>query len=252
MTRKTARRLAALAVACVVASQGAAMAADPPQLTRPVNATKDDLSPDRTYSAANVLVDPSNSLNVVGSFIDFRSRRCGLMRSTNGGQTWKRLEQTPALPNYPFCLVNNSNVFHGPMAFGDDGTLYYALAGWDIEDRETSKLAAPPAAINSRLGNFSVLLGRSTNLGDSWQTTLVRNARGLQGEAIEDNRPVLGVAVDASSGNDDTVYVTYQTSYPATVAPNLAPNLPQVAVSTDGGRTFGPPVNLAADAYKAE
>ncbi|MCA1691995.1 MAG: glycoside hydrolase, partial [Actinobacteria bacterium] len=147
--------------------------------------------------------------------------------------------------------MNNSNVFHGPIAFGRNGTLYYALSGWDVEDREVSKLSPPPSAVSNRLGNFSVLLGRSTNLGDSWQTTLVRNARGTQGEVIEDNRPVMGVAVDTRSGSDDTVYVTFQTSYPATVAPNLLPNLPRVAVSRDGGRTFGAPVNLAADAYQA-
>jgi hypothetical protein len=252
MTRRMRRRFALLAVALVFTAQGGALAADPLRLTKPVNATTGDESPDRTYSGPFVLVDPSNSRNVVASYVNFRTRRCGLMRSTDAGQTWKQLDQTPALPTYPFCLVNNSNVFHGPMAFGRNGTLYYTLSGWDVEDREVSRLNAPGNAVSNRLGNFSVLLGRSTDLGDTWETTLVRNSRGLQGEAIEDNRPVMGVAVDAKSGKDDIVYVTYQASYPARVAPDAAPNLPMVAVSTDGGRSFGEPVNVAADAFKPD
>ncbi len=252
MTKRARCRVGLLAVAFVVVAEGAALAADPLRLTKPVNATKGDDSPDRMYAGPFLLVDPADPRNVVASYVNFRTRRCGLMRSTDAGQSWKNLEQTPALSNYPFCLVNNSNVFHGPMAFGRNSTLYYALSGWDVEDREISKLNAPANAVSNRLGNFSVVLGRSTDLGDTWQRTLVRNSRGLQGEAIEDNRPVMGVAVDSRSGNDDIVYVTYQASYPARMSPNAAPNLPMVAVSTDGGRTFGEPVNVAADAFKAD
>jgi len=174
------------------------------------------------------------------------------MRSTDTGRSWKRLDAAPALPSYPFCLANNSNVFQGPIAFGRNGTLYYALSGWDVEDREVSRLDAASAPAGNRLGNFSVLLGRSTNLGDSWQTTLVRNARGKQGEAIEDNRPVMDVAVDSKSGNDDIVYVSWQTSSPAKQAPNAEPTRAHVAVSTDGGRSFGEPVNISAPAWQNE
>jgi hypothetical protein len=183
-------------------------------------------------------VDPRNSDNVVASSADFRSRRCGLLRSTDGGKTWRKLEASPAPQSYPSCISNNSNVFQGPLAFGRNSTLYYALAGWDIQDR----------AVGSG-GNVNILLARSSDLGDTWQTTIVRNVRGAEGEKVENNRPVGNVAVDSKSASEDIVYVTWQFSTPFVTAPNANPTRAVVAVSTNGGRDFGEPVDIAAPAW---
>ena len=238
MSRARVRRLVSVAAGLVLLSQVGAQAADPPRLTKPVQATKDDLNPDRTYSAPFLLAHPDDPLLVVGSYIDLRTKRCALIRSTDGGQSWKRLEAAPAPPSYPFCLMPNSNIFHGPMAWGSNNTLYYALAGWDIQDGSTA------------LGNISVILARSTNYGDTWTSTLVRDTRGKTGLDLENNRPVGGVAVDTTSGNDDIVYVTWQSRASAQrTGPNQVPDRSFVAVSTDGGRTFGDQVHLSGDVY---
>ncbi len=242
LKHRYSRRLALVGVAVVAVAQGVAGAATQEPLgppTQPVHATKGDEDPLRTYSGPFLAVDPANSDNVVASFADFRSRRCGLMRSTDGGSTWRKLDAAPAPASYPYCMSNNSNIFQGPLAFGRNSTLYYGLAGWDIQDR----------AVGSG-GNVNILLARSTDLGDTWQTAIVRNVRGAEGERVENNRPVGQVAVDSKSGSDDIVYITWQYSTPFVTAPNANPTRAMVAVSTNGGRDFGEPVSLVAPAWE--
>jgi Neuraminidase (sialidase) len=178
-------------------------------------------------------VDPSNDMHVVGAFIDFRTARCGLIRSLDGGQTWKRMDAYPAPDTFPFCesTMSGNGIYHALVAFGRHGTLYYATMGWDNLDGGGGK------------GNTSVILGRSDDLGETWQTTLVRNNRGKEGEKVENIRPMTGLAVDTRSGSEDTVYISYSRRLPNAIAPNAEPNQPAVAISTDGGRTFGEPVN---------
>ena len=234
------RGMALAGVAFVALAQGVSSAAttDPLRLTQPVNATKADQDPLRTYSGPFVAIDPNNTNVIVASFVDMRTRRCGLERSTDTGATWKKLDATPGTTSYPSCLSNNSNIFQGPLAFGRNGTLYYGLAGWDIQDR----------AVGSG-GNVNILLARSTDLGDTWQTTIVRDVRGNDGEKVENNRPVGNVAVDSKSGSDDIVYITWQYSTPFVLAPNANPTKAVVAVSTNGGRNFGAPVDITAPAW---
>ena len=237
MIRKSGRRLALLAAAGIVLAQGSAMAASPFRLTKPVDATKADLNPDRTYSAPYLVVDPTNQLNVIGSYIDLRTRHCGVIRSTDGGQTWKQLDAIPAADAYPSCLSTSRNIFMAPAAFGRDGTLYVASPGWDLQDRAQSG------------GNSSIQLARSTDLGNSWQTTLVRDNRGKQNDQLESARPVGGVAVDTKTGSDDIVYVAYSFSTPGVSAPNGNPGRVAVAVSTNGGRSFNAPVVVSDSAW---
>jgi hypothetical protein len=242
VTRSRALRGAAAALLLLAVTQGAALGAtdSAPRVSEPVRATKEDDDPVRTYSGPSLAVDPTNPMRVVASYVDLRNRRCGLLRSFDGGGTWKRLDASPALDSYPFCLVTNNNIFHGPMAFGRNGRLYYALAGWDLQDG------------GLRVGNTSVLLGRSDDLGDTWDTTVVRDARGREGNDMEQNRPITGIAVDTKTGKEDVVYVTFRRQFPNAVAPNAAPIRPMVAASVDGGRTFAEPVDLTKGVFDSD
>ncbi len=233
------RLILAATMLILVIPGSAALAGQPPRVGQNVQATKEDLNPGRTYSAPYLAVDPANDMHVVASYIDFRTGRCGLLRSTDGGQTWKRLDALPSLPSYPFCESTQSGngIFHSPLAFGRDHTLYYALLGWDTQDGGGGRL------------NTSVLLARSTDMGDSWQTTIVRNNRDKADQAVENTRPVTGIAVDAKSGSADVVYVSWARRLPNVTAPNAEPLVATAAVSTDGGRSFGEPFSLVADAF---
>ena len=235
MSRRT-RRLAVVAVGLTFLAGGAANAANPPIQTKPVHVTKDDLNPSRTYSAPNLLAHPSNPNIVVGAFADLRTRRCGLIRTLDGGQTWTVPDASPSPASYPSCNSNPRGSFQGMLAFGRDDALYYALDGWDTQDGGIG-------------GNVSMVVSRSTDLGDSWQPIVARDARGKTGEQQESYRPITGFAVDARTGSLDTVYVGSGRRQPGFSGANALPVQPVVAVSTDGGKTFGEPVNLAESAF---
>jgi hypothetical protein len=235
MSRRT-RRLAVVAVGLTFLAGGAAGAAGPPTLTKPVHVTKDDLNPGRTYSAPNLVAHPSDPDIVVGAFADLRTRRCGLVRTVDGGRTWSIPEASPSPASYPSCNSNPRGSFQGLLSFGRDGALYYALDGWDTQDGGIG-------------GNVSMVVSKSTDLGDTWQPVIARDARGKTGEQQESYRPITGFAVDTKTGSQDNVYIGSGRRQPGFAGANALPVLPTVAASTDGGKTFGEPVNLAESAF---
>jgi hypothetical protein len=232
----TTRRLAVVAAGLMVLAQGAASAADSGTLTTPVHVTKEDLNPVRTYSAPNLLAHPSNPNVVVGAFADLRTRRCGLVRTLDGGSTWKILESSPSPASYPSCNSNPRGSYQGLLDFGRDNALYYALDGWDTQDGGIG-------------GNVSMVVSRSTDLGDSWQPVIARDARGKTAEQQESYRPITGFAVDAKSGSQDRIYIGSGRRQPGFTGANALPVQPVVAASLDGGKTFSEPVNLAESAF---
>ena len=225
------RRWIVPAVGVLLAGQAtvAAFAADPPRLTSSSHVSIDDQAPARTYLAPFLSVDPENPRQIVASAVDARARTCHTFRSTNGGTSWKRLEATPSTPSFPYCFYIAWMAAETPLAWGRDHTLYYALAGWGDED-------------GGQRFNKTVLLGKSTDVGDSWDTSIVRNARVLKDADVEGNI-VSSIAVDTKSAEQDIVYVGWGTRFPNKSG---APSQINVAASTDGGKTFGDPVDVSA------
>ena len=80
------------------------------------------------------------------------------------------------------------------VAFGRNGNLYMALNGWDTQDGGVG-------------GNPSIIVSKSTNLGDTWTPIVARDNRGKTGEQQEADRPVTGIAVDRKSGANDTMRI---------------------------------------------
>lgn len=235
-------RTALVGIALLVSvAQGAAVAAtnSPIQLTKPVQVTTGDVDPGRTYLVPSMAVDPANPLNIVSTMSDARSRKCGLARSADGGKSWEQLDSTPSPATHPYCFTANFAAPQAHVAFGRNSTLYYALPGWDVQD-------------DGNRFNVSLLLARSTDLGNTWQTTIVRNTRGLEGENQENaGRPITSLVVDPRQGSDDVVYVAWTKTLPNRVAPNAEPVRPMLAVSTDGGRSFAEPTDLTAGVFNS-
>ena len=221
------------AVALTGIAQGTSFAADPLRVTQPVQVTKSDLDPQRTYAAPYLLAHPDDPEVIVGGTLEFRQKQCSLVRSTNGGTTWTLLDNPPLLQSHPFCLANNSNIFQAPLAWGRAERLYMATVAWDVQDTRSKS---------------SVALHRSSDLGDSWESFIVRDARPTSGDDQESNRPVTGVVVD-SSGSEDVVYVTWRQGISNQPTGSSVPSHAMVAVSTDGGETFGPPRRIDEGAY---
>jgi len=230
-------RMAAVVGLCLLVAQGASSAAAPIGLTTPVQATKGDLNPGRLYSPPAFAVDPDNNMRVLAAVADHRSRRCHILRSTDGGQSWNMLEASPALASYPFCSHGQGGIVQAGIAFGRNGTVYLAMNAWDDQD-------------GARRGG-GIVVARSEDLGDTWQTTMVYNSRGKTGEAEETIRPFHSFTVDTKTGNDDVVYVAFTINAQGLSAPNAAPGKAMVAVSRDGARTFAEPVDLAAKLFEA-
>jgi hypothetical protein len=236
--RSFGTRLAAVIGGGLLLAQGVAGAQGAPiGLTKPVQATKANLDPGRMYSTPTFAVDPENSLRIVAAAADLRSRRCDIMRSLDGGASWTMLEASPALASYPFCSQSQGGVIQTPMAFGRNGTLYMASGAWD--DQDGARAAG------------AIALHRSNNLGDTWDSSLVFNARGKTGDAAENVRPAQGLIVDTKHGSDDVIAVSFNLTKPNSAAPNAVPGVPMVAVSRDGGRNFDAPVDLSAGQFDA-
>ena len=206
-----------------------AQAYSPLRTTAAHRVTADDPVPTRAFTDPYLLIDPANPKVMLASTVEARTRVCYLLRSTDGGATWATLANTPALASYPFCFNTSGGVTQSPMAWGRNHTLYYGLVGYSNQDGGATSRA-----------DLSALLARSTDLGDTWTTALVENARGKTGTATEANAPVVSVAVD-TSGSHDQVYVAFRQSLPQQPT---AVNNSMIGVSTDGGATFAPPVNL--------
>ena len=195
------------------------------------NMTKDNEAPARAFTGPTSMVaKPDDPRIVVAATADLRSKLCYLTVSKDAGRTWHFSEELPTDPAYPYCTQNSAGVPQTMVAWGRDDTLYYAHQAYGEGE-------------GTREGRSSTILARTTNLGESWRTTLVSNNRGKPGVAPNDFG-VFGLAVD-TSGPRDVVYVGFNQSYPdaPTGDPLRAPHV-MVATSTDGGDTFGPLVDL--------
>ena len=214
----------------------------PIRVTSAVNATRTDVNPNRTYATPVIAVDPANPNRVAAVAAEVRSRGCGFLRSSDGGRTWGRPEASPMHKDYPFCFQTETGPAQAEVAFGRGGTVYYAYAGWDTGDTLSDW---PIGQGGGWRGNVSVILSRSADFGETWETTIVRQARGLVGDAQENNRPVSTLVVDTKSAAQDVVHVGWTSSH-------RDRNRPMTAVSRDGGRTFSEPIDLTGGYFEPE
>jgi hypothetical protein len=193
----------------------------------------------RGHATPALAVDPRNRDVLAVAEGDAYSNTCSVEVSTNAGLSWSRAT-TPDVPSgWPGCLYAVTGEI-ADVAFGPDGALYYGFVGFN------------PTTYEQR-----VFLARSDDLGRTWDPTvsLPHNARNVgKNEMGMDALP--SVAVDPK--DPSKVYVGFWSN-------NGAWNLPQsilggdkkwcndivprawVTASADGGRTFGPAVDLAPD-----
>jgi hypothetical protein len=233
---RTAAGAIALAALTAIPAGAAETESAVPRLTQPVHVSNGpDEAPGHSYTSPYVVVDPDNPRNAYAASVDIRNNRCTFFRSADGGRSWVRTKAAPAPNGFPFCTHDNGLIPHTFLAMGRDKTLYFLHIAWDVQD-------------GGRGENRSVFLDRSTDGGDTWQSTPVHVNRGKTGNDIEKNVPS-DLVVDTRTGEQDIVYVSYTASFPNPSSP-ARPGQPFVAASTDGGRTFGEPVNIVRAFYE--
>ncbi len=203
------------------------------RVTAGVQMTKEETAPTRGFAGPTSMVaDPRNPRILAAATADLRNRTCQLLVSTNAGASWSFSAERPAPESYPFCTNGTAGLPQATVAWGRDGTLYYALEAYGEGE-------------GGREGTTSIALSRTQDLGKTWTTTLVDDARKAPDPKPRDTG-VSGLTVD-SSGSQDVVYVGYSRDWSLS-APEGNPLKTKrevaVSVSTDGGKTFGPPNDL--------
>jgi hypothetical protein len=202
------------------------------QLNAAVSMSKDEESPARAFTApSSMAVDPENPRIVVAATANQRNKTCYLTVSTDAGATWHLSKEPPGSGTYPYCINLNAAVPEVSLAWGRNGTLYYARQAYGEGE-------------GIREGKSSIMLARTTNLGETWQTTMVEDNRNQQPPTPANATGVTGLAVD-TSGTRDVVYVGYARGYPdAPAGSPLRGSHLMMATSTDAGASFAPAIDL--------
>ena len=222
-----------VATAGAAAPLGAAGAATTqyPRVTADSWVTHDNHSRGRLVSIPAVAVDPNDPNKVIVSEGDFHAGTCLLHVSTDGGVTFASAkgEVLPKGDAFDRCTPNSAGISY-PMAWGQNDTLLLGLHAMPFN------VSVP---FSSR-GPTSIVLDRTTDDGATIQSAIVR-----------DNRPVKPANNEgawqphiASDVARNRVYVGWQRrNVPVPGLPD-SESRPAIAVSTDGGKTFGPPIDL--------
>ncbi len=256
MVNPSPRRLttAAAAFAFMLAAPAGAFAQDAPKAVAeaPRQVTSGP-TPDRLYVNPQVVVSPKDPASVVMAVPDARNGGCGLQVSRDGGLSWATAAPTLLTDDYQFCVQRTYGIDMAPV-FAPDGTLYVAMP-------------ASSVATGHPNGPISMLVARSSDLGQTHQTSVVEKAKSSDTYTLPDGSKAVGleqdklpsIAVDPTNSNK--VYVSWrltirgpdQAPVPgySLGGPNGIPSRTMLAVSEDGGSTWGAPVDIM-DTFKAE
>lgn len=184
-----------------------------------------DPAPLRSHSSPQIAVNPKTG-ELVTVESDVRGNRaCAVHISTDGGRSWFAGGDPMTKP------FNDCGFYaeYGPLAtlaFDKNGTLYVAFVASDFLNRVRNDTPR------------HVFLARSTDSGRTFTTTRVFNAPDGAPDTGLNKGPML--AVDPT--NPQLVYVGWRQGINAADAKEKLKS--NVAASSDGGKTFGPPVDL--------
>ncbi|MGH2705853.1 MAG: hypothetical protein ACRDJ4_12395 [Actinomycetota bacterium] len=233
----TKRIVAVVAIGIPVALPLAAWAQTPSPGKPVIEASRqltDDPNPVRGHATPVVAVDPNDARVIAVGEGDGYSGTCALHVSTDGGSSWVT-RVIPQPDEWPTCIEAN----FGPilaLGFASDGTLHYVFSG------------ANPKTYQSRLFD-----ARSTDLGRTWDTTTIPwvepnldqgqfGSDALPSLAIDPNNPrrlAVGWMTNNATWNVSSDLLKGKRYYYDVFS------RPYVSVSTDGGKTFGEPVDVA-------
>lgn len=210
-----------------------------------------DPRPARLYPIPELAVDPTDPDTVVIASAEARFGGCRLYVSRDGGLTWLETAQDMLIEPYDFCIRRPFGRNVAPVFTADGERLYVGFGGADKDGTEYPNDASV------------ALLGSTEDLGLTMETTLVADSQELQAEkdgkteAVRAQHDMASVAVDPN--DNDVVYRGWrQQSTMPSWAYEERPGFPRgvdsidglhtmVAVSTDGGATWGEAIDLTRD-----
>jgi len=183
-------------------------------------------TPVRAHSSPQIARNPTNGELVLVESDVRGARTCAIHISTDEGRSWSP-GGDPMIKPFNDCGFYGEYGAYATLAFSKNGDLYVAFVASEFLGRARNETPRP------------VFLARSGDGGRSFATTKVYDA--------PDGNPDLGLnkgpmlAIDPSA--PERVYVGWRQGIftPAAKEKRRA----NVAASVDGGRTFGPPVDLS-------
>ncbi|MGH9279251.1 MAG: sialidase family protein [Acidimicrobiales bacterium] len=239
----TAGFVAAVSVLGIAMRAGAAEQLVPPVVTPGIQVNR-EIVPTRIHYNQQILVDPTdpNTLVIVESNLATNLGGCPVHVSRDRGRTWSTQKAEPKPPEFGTCI----RASFGPAmaaAFGRDGTLYVHAAG---------------APVAMGLGVTDPYVARSRDLGATWEfTTIVRGSEEVEftrvdGTKVKDTGRYNRLSLTTHPTDPSMVYAGMLINPGNLAILTAAPIRSLVAVSSDGGRTFGPPVDIFKDTPPTE
>lgn len=238
----------ALAAACLAGLQGGPAAAktlSSPRLYPGVQVST-DLSPSRAYNEPNMLIDPKDPNTLVIAGANYNAGNCLVFVSRDNGRTWTQSKGIAKPNNYTTCVRSDLGPYLG-AAFGADGTLYIASAADSMGGQQDAN---------------DLYLARSTDLGDTWQFTIIHKGETehqfptLTGDTHVDGDHYSLVQIATDPSNPNYVYVGARYGNANRAAPfglfGQVPLRSVVAVSSDRGQTFTPPMDIMSAVPKTD
>lgn len=234
------RRAFPAAVGClmlvVVVAPATAQQPAGPAVTPSIQVTS-DIAPGRIHTAPQMLVHPDNPNILVIPEVEFNTSTCELNVSLDRGRTWARSPANAIPPGYKACVRPNFGAFFAAR-FGIDGTLY--LAG-------TAGLNA------SSSGPNDPFVARSRDLGRTWQYSIVKKSEERDfpkpdGTSVRDFERFGYVRLAVHPTDPKRVYAGFRRQG-AFLPVGDASERTVVAVSSDGGTTFGPLTDVIESSF---
>ena len=196
-----------------------------------------DVTPGRIHTEPQMLVHPDDPNILVIPAVEFNTSTCSVYVSLDRGRTWAKSAANALPPGYRACVRPNFGSFFAAK-FGVDGTLY--LAG-------TAGLNA------SSTGPNDPFVARTKDLGRTWEYTVVKKSEEREfpkpdGTRVRDVERFGYVRLAVHPTDPDRVYAGFRRQG-GFLPPAEASERSVVAVSTDGGATFGPLIDIFESSF---
>ena len=195
----------------------------------------------RGHATPALAVDPRDPQTLVEADSEAYASHCGVHVSRDGGLTWSQASQPSTPPDWQGCGFAVTGVM-ASLAFTPNGTLYYTFSAFQ------------PSTYQQR-----IYFASSADLGVSWTTTALPRIGPDPSKQQYGADAMPSLLVDRSDPN--RVYVAWWSNNGTWNMPTAITGLtssawcrlvaapiiarPWLAVSTDGGRTFSPAVDMA-------
>jgi hypothetical protein len=238
IARKRGGRLAWLTLALTVAGVAPAASAVSaqaqngpvgPPVTAAVQVTTNP-DPARAHSTPQIARNPKTGELVIGEAEIRTKKTCDIHISTDDGRSWFD-GGSPMMKPFTDCSQQATNGPYITLQFVPDGTLFASFFANDPKYEATLNRNDQPR---------SIFLARSPDSGRTWSTTVAYE--GKEGDPGVGGSRRAQMAVDPK--HPQNVYIGWQKGGFSIPAPGGA-RKGMMSVSHDGGRSFGPPVELS-------